>query len=711
MNQTKERHPSGKQLADFANGTGDAPVRKWVEQHIETCESCCAALGQVPDDTVMAVVRKSDTATDGVVAAPPKPERRAKLDLTPPKELQEHPRYKIVKPLGAGGMGVVYLAQHRLMERPVALKVISRLLTRHPAAVERFLLEVKAAARLAHPNIVAAHDAERAGDLHFLVMEYVEGVSLAEVVARQGSLSVTQACNFARQAALGLQHASERGMVHRDIKPHNLMITKKGQVKILDFGLARFAREAATVELQIPADLLKTTMMILTQAGQVLGTPDYIAPEQVEKPHEADIRADIYSLGCTLFFMLTGKPPFADSSVTQKLNSHLDRQPPRIAELRRDLPPELIRILDRMMEKDPAHRYATPAELAKDLEPLARSKSTTNATVATADIATPLLRELLEDERAPVHHDVATQANSGYTVVPSVSIARSQRTQSLGGLRLSRRARRMIVTAPIVVVLLIAAITTIQSWLAKMPIASTATSGTTGGSSDAVPNTVGPNVDRASPVVVQSDGAPPTQTARENQSRDRVRSKAVTSEGGKPRCLFVLASRNFWYDDFEPVRQVLADAGIDVVVCSGTDRAIPMPADGNEKPIHVDVQIADARAGDYAAVIFCGGKGVWEFMDPTQRANEAQQLIRDALAQDKVVAAICMGPVILAKAGVLAGRKATGHSSVADKVREWNVTFTGAPVEVDKSIVTGRGPDAAAQFGRTIVKQLSNGSR
>ena len=174
-----------------------------------------------------------------------------------PAELVGHPRYRIVKRLGSGGMGTVYLAEHRLMDRSVALKVIRRDLLGNEALVERFRREVRAAARLGlHPNIVAAYDAEQAADSHFLVMEFVEGVDLAHLVKRQGPLPCALACQAVKQAAEGLEHAFQRGMVHRDIKPQNLMCTPDGQVKILDFGLARFASEALP-EL-VPADERET---------------------------------------------------------------------------------------------------------------------------------------------------------------------------------------------------------------------------------------------------------------------------------------------------------------------------------------------------------------------------------------------------------------------------------------------------------------------
>src|SRR5262249_43931811 len=181
-------------------------------------------------------------------------------------------------------MGSVYEAEQIVMRRRVALKVIRRAATASPAALERFGREVRAAARLSHPNIVTAFAAETAGDLHFLVMEYVQGISLASLVNERGPLPVEEACEYVRQAALGLQHAHERGLVHRDVKPGNLIRCSDGTVKILDFGLAALTAEGGGG---------------LTEANVVMGTPDYMAPEQAEDSHGTDIRADLYGLGCT----------------------------------------------------------------------------------------------------------------------------------------------------------------------------------------------------------------------------------------------------------------------------------------------------------------------------------------------------------------------------------------------------------------------------
>src|SRR5262249_26714562 len=188
--------------------------------------------------------------------------------------------------------------------------------------------------------------------------EFVAGTTLAQLVRERGPLPVAQACDYVMQAALGLHHAYAHGMVHRDIKPQNLMLTRRGEVKILDFGLARFASEV-------------TPAGSATTSGVGLGTVDYIAPEQPEDPHAADIRSDIYSLGCTLYFLLTGQPPFPEGTPMQKLLAHAKRNPRPLASVLPDLPRGLVPIVDRMMAKDPLRRYQTPAEVAQALAPLA----------------------------------------------------------------------------------------------------------------------------------------------------------------------------------------------------------------------------------------------------------------------------------------------------------------------------------------------------
>lgn len=274
-----------------------------------------------------------------------------------PPELRDHPRYQVIRLLGQGGMGAVYQAVHKVMDRTVALKVMRPDLTGNMAAVERFRREVKAAAQLVHPNIVTAYDAEQVGSVHFLVMEYVDGRTLAAQVATEGPLPIASAADCIAQAAEGLQYAFEKRMIHRDIKPHNLMRARpragnqSSLVKILDFGLARFASEEAGG--------------MQTASGLIIGTVDFMAPEQADNSRNADIRSDIYSLGCTFYYLLSGRVPFPDGTVIQRLMAHVERQPPSLRSVRPDLPPGLIVAVERMLAKKPADRFQSPADVIR----------------------------------------------------------------------------------------------------------------------------------------------------------------------------------------------------------------------------------------------------------------------------------------------------------------------------------------------------------
>jgi tRNA A-37 threonylcarbamoyl transferase component Bud32 len=277
----------------------------------------------------------------------------------PATQPQEFGRYRVLRELGRGGMGVVYQARHTVMNRQVVIKVVNKALLDNPDAMERFRREVQAAAQLSHPNIVTAYDAEQAGDTHFLVMEFVPGQSLAEVLHKKGPLPVVHACHYVRQAALGLQHAHERGMVHRDIKPHNLMLTPKGQVKVLDFGLAKVVSEGRPKQ-------------TLTALNSYMGTPEYTAPEQATDARSADIRADLYSLGCTLYCLLAGHPPFREETAVKAILAHLEQEPRPLPELRPDVPAALWAVVARLLAKDPARRYQTPGEVARALAPFCK---------------------------------------------------------------------------------------------------------------------------------------------------------------------------------------------------------------------------------------------------------------------------------------------------------------------------------------------------
>jgi eukaryotic-like serine/threonine-protein kinase len=323
--------------------------------------------------------------------------------------------YVLLERLGEGGMGQVYKARQKLLNRVVALKVIRKECVNNPKVIQRFQREIRAAGQVSHPHIVRAFDADQVGGTYYIALEYIDGVDLARLVRDNGPLPVNQACEYIRQAALGLQHAFERGLVHRDLKPANLLVTRGiasdrrrssgqiprpvewaakkssgmlrrseaarhhpwGVVKVLDMGLARCTIPSAD-----------RTLTHLTLEGSVMGTPEFIAPEQARDPHNSDIRADIYSLGCTLYFLLTGQPPFPSGTTTEKLLQHQFNDPDSVDAVRREhmqewakphesveafrknvrVPAAVDAVLRRLLAKDPNDRYQTPHQLASELQ-------------------------------------------------------------------------------------------------------------------------------------------------------------------------------------------------------------------------------------------------------------------------------------------------------------------------------------------------------
>jgi serine/threonine-protein kinase len=270
--------------------------------------------------------------------------------------------YLILDQLGTGGMGQVYLAEHAHMRRLVALKVLPPpVYEENPVARERFFREARAAGTLDHPNIVRVYDLCQEGKILYLVMEYVEGLSLQALVGRVGPLDVTAACHYARQVAFGLQHAHQMGFIHRDIKPANLLLERSGLVKILDLGLVRSEADAASM---------------LTQQldnKSILGTADYVAPEQAVDSSQVDGRADVYSLGATLYFLLAGRPLFPEGRTAQKLVWQQIKEPVPVNRLRPEVPPQLAEVVHRMLQKRPADRFQTVAEAFAALAPFDRA--------------------------------------------------------------------------------------------------------------------------------------------------------------------------------------------------------------------------------------------------------------------------------------------------------------------------------------------------
>jgi serine/threonine protein kinase len=345
MNAQPTAHPSVEVLRAFLQNQTSFVPTEVVAAHLAVCPDCRRILaGLSASPSALPVTAPFDSA--GV----PFP-----LPDVPP-ELVGHPEYEVLRKLGEGGMGAVYLARNKLMDRLEVLKVVNQALLGRAGAAERFLQEIRAAAKLQHPNVVTAYAAVRLGGLLVLAMEYVDGLDLAALVQRQGPLPVPHACHFSRQVALGLQHAFERGMVHRDIKPQNLILGRKNEVKILDFGLAKVVRE-------------EEKGAGLTGANVMMGTPAYVAPEQAADARHADIRADVYSLGCTLYYLLTGRPPFVEERPMEVVLAHIQKEPEPLARLRPEVPAALAAVVARMLAKDPADRHPTPADVARALAP------------------------------------------------------------------------------------------------------------------------------------------------------------------------------------------------------------------------------------------------------------------------------------------------------------------------------------------------------
>ncbi|PHS04100.1 MAG: hypothetical protein COA78_17005 [Blastopirellula sp.] len=283
--------------------------------------------------------------------------------------------YQILDKIGEGGMGTVYQARHNRMDRIVALKVLVRG-SSNKTVITRFLREAKTAARLSHPNIVETYDSDETHGYQYLVMEYIEGQDLRHKIKCSGALNVSEAVDYIIQVARGLEYAHNEGIIHRDIKPSNLVLDTEGCVKILDLGLARVEDPDAR-------------QFELTQAGSVMGTVDYMPPEQAIDTKTADRRADLYSLGCTLHYLLTGKPPFEGETIMVKMLGHREQTPPDLTQARQDVHPQLNRIFQKLMAKLPEARYQTAGELIAALESIQDEIGSYEESIGTVSPKTP----------------------------------------------------------------------------------------------------------------------------------------------------------------------------------------------------------------------------------------------------------------------------------------------------------------------------------
>lgn len=711
---TADTHPPPDDLAAFGRGALPPAELAAVADHVAGCASCCAALRDVRDDSLVGLLRDLGTpagsgAGDRTAASPAEGTPQVLAFRDARALLADHPQYRLLDQLGEGGMGVVFRAEHKVMGRVVALKVMAQHLTEKPSAVARFRLEVKAAAKLNHPNIVTAYDAGEAGGLHFLVMEYVEGVSLDKLVAKKGPLPIPQACQFIRQAAQGLQHAYQQGMVHRDIKPQNLMVTRKGHVKVLDFGLARFARDAAENPPPGSSESAAHPPTAVTGMNMIMGTPDYLSPEQA-RCAAVDIRADVYSLGCTLYFLLTGRAPFEKAgSVFDKILAHATEAQPPLAATRLDVPGGLELVLAKMTAKDPDARFATPADVAAALAPYARGEGAGALPVVEAALApTPAAVTLVPTITPPPVETLVPEPPSTDVIV--ATRARPARKKKKAAPSAWTPARWATVGGVLVAVLIGGLV--VRSALKKQPTTTAATTPSTDPPRATTPT--------AKTVAATKQTEPPA---------------ANPWRSGPPQVLFVLPTKGLYAPDYGPVRERLEAAGVGVKVAVGprppfgpfeAGYSYPKKDVNPVPPVKADLFFGpDLDLTPVRAIVFVG-EDVGEFVLPPKgqgfekgggngppTAKTTAELLRRARAQNVVIGGICTGQLVLAKHGVLDG-KSVARSTYSEQFgKNWGVSYPSpqftldeAPVRTDGRVVTASGPEHAVAFADALVAAM-----
>jgi serine/threonine-protein kinase len=712
--------PAPETLAAFARGDLTATELATVAEHVGVCEACCRALKFVPEDSLAGLARAAAAAPETLNSGPPAATGASSevAENQVPAGFVDHPRYRVLSRLGAGGMGTVYKAEDLLMGRVIALKVVSPHLTAKASAVARFRKEIQAAAQLKDHRIVTAHDAGEAGGSHFLVMEFVEGVSLDRLVAKKGPLPVPMACTFTRQAALGLQHAADKQMVHRDIKPQNLMVTRKGQVKILDFGLARFAsaEQESPPAGRLPFGAAKEAADAgLTNPNMLMGTPDYLSPEQARNSHDVDPRSDIYSLGCTLYFLLTGQPPFSGAvSLIDKLLAHTREEPLPVREARFEVPQELADVLAKMMAKNPDDRYQKASEVAAALLPFTRSdpaaKEPVFEIVEAAVVSTPPLvvtpvtpasgRELGPALADPLDFDTNPERAS----TTLADAPRPKRTKKKKKPLPWWKRRKWVLAAGL------------AALLACVGIGIAANSG----NKPTDDKTNEPNPDPGATAKLpapQPKGGP---GGKGGKGTPGTPNTTITPESDELVVLFVIPSDGVWIPDYLPVRRRLEEPRAGKKPVRGETAATELGKDGRAQganpnnSVAINHKLTDVNPKKFAAVVFTG-KEVGEYLDGAG-ARPAKDVIQGMHKDGKPVAAICVGQDVLLAHNVLKNRKAAEsewlvkYTKRRGMLHTSSITWASDPVVTDRTgdrvVITASGDAYATQFADAILKEI-----
>ncbi len=650
LNQSSvEVCPAMDELREFLIGSLDVRRQHELEIHIGRCDECCEQLerieGEPADDTLLSRLRQFDTSVD---FSNPEPTDYNAPAI--PDELANHPRYEILDHIGTGGMGQVFRARHRIMEKDVAVKIIKRQFMYDENAVKRFQKEIKAAAKLEHKHIVSSIDAEIEHDLNMLVMEFVRGKKLSEYVGPNNPLPIRHSCHFARQVALGLQHAMEKGLTHRDIKPQNLLVVAdEGLVKIMDFGLAKFASESVGDDEES-----------LTLEGESFGTPDYVAPEQIRDAKAADIRADIYSLGCTLYFMLTGSKPFPLGSVGEKLAAHLEKHATPIDQLRPEVPRSLCMIIERMMHKDVDSRFQTPAEVAEALTPWSKKNwkdhAAANAVVHSSGAETAPLGGTMTEHPPNLPGSDADAGNL-------VTAAPGQETWQEDSFAVYDQVSSNMVTDTLDTPDLTPSLPFTSSQYSNRPAAKNSSN------RKWIGWTVGGTVAVAAILVLVF-----SLSMLWNRGDGSSGKQKPLAGGGNPRVLVVIPARNAYFDELEDIQRVAESSGVELVFTSSQTGDIQV-IDNQQKvvnQIRVSQTLDAMSANEFDAVVFTGAYTApgsrqdrphgnvtdVEFAYEQRWNRTAKQFIDRMFENDRVVASVCGGNAVLIETRTLDGHSA-----------------------------------------------------
>ena len=637
------QHPTDQQLRAFAAGKLAEVHVRVIEAHLQTCEQCVASLEEMTlNDDLLEGLGKLD---------PEELELDSEPDIS--QRLAAQDRYRVIEPLGGGGMGSVYLAEHLVMKRQVAIKVIRPEYVANPEAIARFRNEVRIAAQLSHPNIVTAYDAEQIGDTHFLVMEYVPGVSLTTLVKKRGPLPRKHVFHFALQVAAGLRHAHRKNMVHRDIKPSNLMKAKDGGIKILDFGLARIG--------EVGVDRTTATM-----TGVMMGTADYVSPEQARDAKSADPRSDLYSLGCTLFFLLTGKPPYEGATRVDTIIAHCTQPIPDLRTFRSDIPEAQVNLVNRLMAKSPDDRYQDADALIKDLKSIIQEWKVRRNDETVAVRGVPEATDTVLGEEA---HLVAEPALvSPAASPPSKSTISGEQTLAYAGVRdqkqpsLSHRMDRRI-------------------WLTFAAIGFLA----------------------ALVSIIWSQWGGAKEGAGKQGSQGDM--------GQSPHVVLVLSSENFWYSDYRPLADALDKAGIRWTRVSDSkglalyDRQDTHPGASDVEVSQTIVSLANAyQPGEIDAIVFMGNENA-VFRDDSEVGQRTGELLKKLQQEQVWIAGLGKGMYVPLKLGIY--QQATLAKSKWVEV-ESGIQTVDRPVVVDleQRALTAADWYQATAFSEKLIELL-----